>query len=67
MDDSMLERRLDGLERKIDAVYASTEKTRKYILTLVVISVAVVVVPLIGLFFAIPSFISTYSSTLNGL
>ena len=61
--------RLEGMERKIDAVYASCEKTRKYFLAVLIISAIAFVVPLIGLMFAVPSFLSTYSSleTLQGL
>ena len=49
-------------DRKLDAVYRSTEKTRKYIWTFVVISVIALVLPLIGMVFAIPAFLNTYSS-----
>lgn len=64
-----LRQRLETLERKIDAVYASAEKTRKYFLAVLVISIVAFVLPLIGLMFAVPSFLSTYSSleTLQGL
>jgi len=55
-------KRIDTLEAKIDAVYVSTEKTRKYILTMLVGSVALLVLPLFGLLFAIPSFLSTYDA-----
>lgn len=60
--DPQLEARLTALELKIDAVYKSTEKTRKYFLSIVVISVIAFVLPLIGLVFAIPQFLSVYSS-----
>lgn len=56
-----LRQRLDALEKKIDAIYVSAEKTRKYILWTVMITVALVVLPMLGLVFVIPSFISTYS------
>ena len=49
------------LERKIDAIYVSAEKTRKYFLGTLVVTVILFVLPLIGLVFAIPTFISTYS------
>ena len=62
MDDEQLSARIDGLERKIDAVYISAEKTRKYIFWTVVVTLVLVVLPAIGLIFAIPSFISTYSA-----
>lgn len=60
--DPHLQERLDDIDRKLDAVYRSTEKTRKYIWTFVVISVIALVLPLIGMVFAIPAFINTYSS-----
>ncbi|RJQ35575.1 hypothetical protein C4568_00810 [Candidatus Parcubacteria bacterium] len=62
MEDNLLQQRLDVLERKIDAVYASAEKTRKYFLAVLIISIIAFVLPLIGLVFAVPTFLSTYSS-----
>jgi len=53
------------MERKIDAIYVSVEKTRKYIFWTVVVTVVLFVVPLLGLVFAVPSFISTYSEIGN--
>lgn len=64
--DTDLQQRLEVLEKKIDATYRSAEKTRKYFLTIIVISVVAFVLPLIGLVFAIPSFLSLYSD-LGGL
>ncbi|OGG70989.1 hypothetical protein A3F27_01800 [Candidatus Kaiserbacteria bacterium RIFCSPHIGHO2_12_FULL_53_13] len=66
MDDQELRQRLDALEKKIGEAYASSEKTRKYLLTIIIVSVIAFVLPLIGFLFAIPSFLSTYSS-LSGL
>lgn len=66
MDEQQLGQRLDALEKKIDAVYASAEKTRKYFLAVIVVSVVAFVLPLIGLVFAIPSFLAGYGS-LEGL
>ena len=62
MEDSELARRIDELEKKIDAVYVSAEKTRKYFLTIIIVSAVAFVLPLAGLLFAIPSFLSTYSN-----
>ena len=61
MEDSEIRQRLDSLKQKIEAVYVSAEKTRKYFLTVIIVSVVAFALPLIGLFFAIPSFLSTYS------
>lgn len=47
------------LELKIDATYAAANKTRRYLLWTLIISVAVIVLPLIGLAFAIPAFMSS--------
>jgi hypothetical protein len=60
--DEETKQRLAALEQKIDAIYRTTERTRKYLLWTLVITVVVVVLPALGLVFAIPSFISTYSS-----
>ena len=62
-----LENKIAALEKKIDLVYESSEKTRKYLKWTGIITVAVLVLPLIGLMFAIPSFISTYTETINTL
>lgn len=62
MEDLEIGRRIDALEKKIDAVYVSAEKTRKYFLTIIIVSVVAFVLPLIGLLFAIPSFLSTYGA-----
>ncbi len=58
-------KKLDEQDKKIEAIFVSVEKTRKYFLWTMIITVAAVVLPLIGLLFAIPSFLSSYSSALN--
>jgi hypothetical protein len=55
------DQRLAALETKIDAMYASVEKLRKYFLWTGIITVVLFVLPLIGLMFAIPSFLNSYS------
>ncbi|MFA7216400.1 MAG: hypothetical protein WC095_00210 [Candidatus Paceibacterota bacterium] len=61
------ENKIIELEIKIDAIYESVEKTRKYFLWTFIITIAVFVLPLLALAFVIPSFISNYTSTINGL
>ena len=63
MDQDMLVK-MEVLERKIDAVYQSSEKMRRYFLWTLVITVAAVLLPLIGLLFIIPQFLNQYSSNL---
>ena len=65
--DQELQKRLDEQGAKLDAIYNSVEKTRKYFLIIAWVTIIAVVVPIIGLFFAIPSFLDNYTSTLNGL
>lgn len=59
--------KLQELEAKIDKIYISVEKTRKYFLWTMIATVAFFVIPLVGLMFVIPSFISTYTGTLQTL
>ena len=66
MEDSEIRQQLDLLQQKIDAVYVSAEKTRKYFLAVIIVSLIAFVLPLVGLFFAIPSFISSYGD-ISGL
>jgi len=62
-----IEKKIIELEEKVDRVYESVEKTRKYFLWTMIISVAVIVIPLIIMMFVLPSFISNYTSSLSGL
>ena len=57
-----LQKKFEEQSVKIDAIYKSVEKTRKYFLMIIWISVIAVVLPLIGLVFAIPKFIGIYSN-----
>lgn len=52
---------------KIDAIYISVEKTRKYFLIILWATVIMFVLPMIGLVFIIPSFIEIYTSSMGGL
>ena len=61
METEILER-LKQNDEKLEKIYASVEKTRKYFLWIMIASVVLFVIPLIGLIFAIPSFLNTYSS-----
>ena len=61
MDEQQILQKLSELEEKLDNVYKSTERTRKYILWMFIISIVVVVLPLVGLIFVIPQFLNLYS------
>ncbi|MBA4319009.1 MAG: hypothetical protein C0412_11480 [Flavobacterium sp.] len=60
-------KKLIGLKEKINKIYISVEKTRKYFFWTVIITIAVVVLPVIGLMFALPSFMNNYVGNLQGL
>jgi hypothetical protein len=58
-------KKLDEHSQKIDAVYKSVEKMRKYFLWTLIISIAVIVLPMIGLLFAIPSFLGQINQEMS--
>jgi len=63
--DPQLQARLDALEKKIDAIYVSAEKTRKYFFWTGIITLAVIVLPLIALPFALSQLLSYYGDLSN--
>ena len=64
MDQEIL-KKLEAQEAKIDDIYRSVEKMRKYFLWTLIITAVVIILPLIGLVFVIPQFMSSYTSGLN--
>jgi len=62
MEESDISRKLEEQDKKLDKIYRSVEKTRKYFLWTLLISVAFVVLPLLGLIIMIPQILSYYSS-----
>lgn len=57
--------KLEELDTKVTLVYESVEKTRKYFLVIVWVTVLGLVLPALGLVFAIPMFMSSYTSALG--
>lgn len=64
-DIKKLEQKIEGQAKKIDQIYISVEKTRKYFVMIMWITVLGVVIPMIGLAFAIPNFLNIYNSELS--
>lgn len=62
-----IEKRLSELEQKVDAIYISVEKTRKYFFWTLITTLVVLILPLIGLLFALPSFLGNYSQMIETL
>jgi len=57
--------KLDEQSAKIDKVFVSVEKTRKYFLIIMWVSIIAVVLPMIGLLYSVPKFIDSYSTALS--
>lgn len=53
--------RLQKNEEKLEKIFVSVEKMRRYFLWTLIITVLVVLLPAVGLVFAIPKFMDTYS------
>lgn len=63
MDD--LDQKIEVLEKKLDDLKNSIDKIRKVFLWTLIISLALIVLPLVGLAFVIPKLLSTYSNYSN--
>lgn len=59
--------KINEQEEKINKIYESVEKTRKYFLIMTWVTIILFVLPLIGLLFVIPAFISSFTTSLDGL
>ncbi|MFA5841214.1 MAG: hypothetical protein WC847_03035 [Candidatus Paceibacterota bacterium] len=62
-----LQKKIDEQGVKIESIYKSVEKTRKYFLMTMWITLVTIVLPLIVLTFVLPSLIASYTNTLSGL
>ena len=65
MDEETLGR-IKHIEMRVEEIYTSVEKTRKYLYWTMIATVVIFVLPLIGMLFAVPAFLSNYSSALGG-
>jgi hypothetical protein len=65
--DPQLKQIIEEQQKKIDAIYASVEKTRKYMLWTGIATLALFVLPLIAAALILPSVLSGYMSTLSEL
>lgn len=61
--DQDIQKKLAEQDTKLDAIYKSVEKTRKYFLIVLWATIITVVLPFIGLIFAIPSFLKVIAET----
>lgn len=65
--DPEVRQQLEAQNEKLDRIERAVEQTRRYFLITLIVTAAVIVLPLIGLMVVIPQFLSTYTSTLEGL
>lgn len=66
MDEEIL-KKLEEQDKKLDAIFKSAERTRKYILWAFILSLALIILPLIGLAVVIPKFLSAFNYSQFGL
>lgn len=64
MENELIEK-IKEHDAKLDAIWKSVEKTRKYFLMVMWVTIILFVGPLIGLAFAIPAFLNSYLGTLK--
>lgn len=67
MIDPELAAKLEEISVKADRAYQAAEKVRTYLFWTGVVTVALFVLPLIGLAFVIPQFIDSYTTSLSGI
>ncbi|HBI17090.1 MAG: hypothetical protein UR60_C0021G0010 [Candidatus Moranbacteria bacterium GW2011_GWF2_34_56] len=66
MEEKIL-KKMEEQDKKIDAIWVSVEKTRKYFLFTMITSILMFVLPLIGLIIAIPLMLGALSKSMEGL
>jgi len=65
MEEEELKQKFSEIDAKLNAIFTSSEKIRRYFLSLLIISVVVFILPLLGLIFAVPAFLNSYTSVLG--
>lgn len=55
-------KKIEEQDHKLEAIYRSVEKTRKYFLWTLIVTLIMVFLPLLGIIFIIPTFISTLTA-----
>lgn len=65
--DPELKVQISSLESKIDSLQKDAQKIKFYFKTTLIITVVLFVLPLILVVFAVPAFISNYSTVLEGI
>jgi hypothetical protein len=66
MEQEIIEK-LNQQNERIEQIYVSVEKTRKYFMWTLIATIVMFVLPLIALIFVIPFFLNSITSGLSGL
>ncbi len=66
MEEEIL-KKIEQQDKKLEAIYRSVEKMRKYFLWTLIITAIVIILPLIGLAFVIPIYLESYNFGALGL
>ena len=66
MEEEIL-KKIEEQDKKLEAIYRSIEKMRKYFLWTLIISAVMIIVPLIGLTFVIPMYLKSLNFGALGL
>ena len=62
---SNLMEKIEEQEKKLNQIYVSVEKTRKYFLSMMIVTVVMIVLPLIGIIFIIPHIMGMYADVIS--
>jgi hypothetical protein len=65
--EEIIKGQLAAQDAKLEAIYSSVEKTRKYLLIIMWSSIAMIVLPLLGAIIIVPAIISSYTSVLGAM
>lgn len=65
MEQETLEQRITHIEEKIDRVYVSTEKTRRYFLWTLIVTLVAFILPLLGIALVLPFLFSTLTAAVG--
>ena len=66
MEEEIL-KKIEEQDKKLQEIYLSVEKMRKYFLWTLIVTIAMIILPLFGLIFAIPKFLDTLSGANLGI
>ena len=66
MDESITQK-INQLEEKVEKIYVSVEKTRKYFMWTMIITLVIFILPLLALVFVVPSFVTNYIGQIQTL